>query len=148
MYRVGATFDEIFEQNLDFLVRVRALAREGDRLRPGAEAATLGFLAELVRPYLESYRLAAATTLDVLAAPQGAAIDRKALLAACMDHGLGAFLAGAIALRESVSKATLENALEWLVDQGLLAEANGAIALRDQASVRSLVERIAGLLAA
>jgi glycerol-3-phosphate O-acyltransferase len=65
-----------------------------------------------------------------------------------MDHGLGAFLAGAIALRESVSKATLENALEWLVDQGLLAEANGAIALRDQASVRSLVERIAGLLAA
>jgi glycerol-3-phosphate O-acyltransferase len=142
MYRVGATFDEIFEQNLDFLVRVRALARDDGRLRPGAEAWSLAFLAELVRPYLEAYRLAAATVLERLPAGAGAATDRKALLVASMEHGLAAFLAGGIALRESVSKAPLENALEWLVDQGLLGEENGALALRDREAVRAIVDRI------
>jgi glycerol-3-phosphate O-acyltransferase len=147
MYRVGATFDEIFEQNLDFLVRVRALGRDGDWLRPGADAATLGFLAELMRPYLEAYRLAAVTALDALTASQGAAIDRKGLLAATMDHGLAAFLAGAIAVRESVSKAPLENALEWLVSQGLLGEENGAITLRDREAARQVVDQIGRCLA-
>ena len=70
MYRVDATFDEIFEENLAFLVRVRALARDGDRLRPGrATRRRSRFLAELMRPYLEAYRLAAATTLARLSEP-------------------------------------------------------------------------------
>jgi glycerol-3-phosphate O-acyltransferase len=142
MYRVGATFDQIFEENLAFLLRIRALVREGDRLRPGVEAWALAFLAELVRPYLEAYRLAAATVLDALPAPAGAATDRKALLVASMEHGLAAFLAGGVALRESVSKAPLENALEWLVRQGLLAEDGGAVALRDREAVRAIVDQI------
>jgi glycerol-3-phosphate O-acyltransferase len=148
MYRVGATFDEIFEQNLDFLVRIRALVREADRVRPGTDAATLGFLAELVRPYLEAYWLAAVTALDVVPAAQGGAVDRKALLAASMEHGRAAFLAGAIALRESVSKAPLENALEWFVSQGLLSEEKGALGLKEREAVRAIVDQIARLLAA
>jgi glycerol-3-phosphate O-acyltransferase len=150
MYRVGATFDEIFDQNLAFLVRVRALALspEDDRVRPGADAATLGFLAELVRPYLEAYRLAAVTALDALPAQPGDTVDRKALLAASMEHGLAAFLAGAIAVRESVSKAPLENALEWLVSQGLLGEENGGVTLRDREAVRGIVDQIGRCLQA
>ena len=147
MYRVDGTFDEIFDENLAFLVRVRALARDGDRLRPGAEAATLAFLAELVRPYLEAYRLAAATTLSLLAEP-GAAASRRALLEATLEHGLAAFLAGGVALRESVSKATLENAIEWFVSQGVVAEDGGKLALRDADGLRAILDEIAPLIAA
>jgi glycerol-3-phosphate O-acyltransferase len=141
MYRVGATFDEIFEENVEFLVRIGALHREGDRLRPGAEVALLGFLAELLRPYLEAYRIAAATALEA------AASDRKALLKESMERGRGAWLAGGIALREAVSKATVENAIEWLVSQGLLAEEGGQLRVRDRDGIRAIVDGIAPLLA-
>jgi glycerol-3-phosphate O-acyltransferase len=148
-YQPGVRFDELFEQHLAFLVRVRALARDGDRLRPGAETATLGFLAELVRPYLEAYRLAAVTALEKLSPSAAAgAADRRTLLAAAMEHGLAAFLAGGIALRESVSKATLENAVEWLVTQGLLDEQGGRLALRDREKVQEMVDALGRLLAA
>jgi glycerol-3-phosphate O-acyltransferase len=149
IYRPGSAFDEIFEQHLAFLVRIRALARDGDRLRLGAEASTLGFLAELVRPYLEAYRLVAVTALDTLSSSADAgAADRRTLLAASMEHGLAAFLAGGIALRESVSKATLENATEWLVSQGLLVEQGGRLVLRDREKVREMVDELGRLLAA
>jgi glycerol-3-phosphate O-acyltransferase len=148
MYRVGASFEEIFEQNLAFLVRIGALVRDGDRLRPGPDAASLGFLAELMRPYAEAYRLAAATALDVLPSPEGTTTDRKALVAAAMEHGRAAFFAGAIAARESVSKAPLENAVEWLVSQGLLSDLDGALALRDREAVRRIVDQIGRCLAA
>jgi glycerol-3-phosphate O-acyltransferase len=146
MYRVGSTFDEIFEANLAFLVRVRALARDGRGVRPGADGATLSFLAELVRPYLEAYRLAASTALETLPTPPGAS-DRRALLASAMDRGLGAYLAGGIALREAVSKATLDNAIEWLVSQGLLAEGDGKLSLADRGALRAIVDGIAPYLA-
>ena len=149
MYRVGASFDEIFDENLEFLVRVRAIAQDGDRLRPGADSATLAFLAELVRPYLEAYRLAAATALDLLADGRaGAPPDRRALLRETMEHGRAAFLAGGVMLRESVSKATLENAVEWMIAQQLVAEEDGHLALRDRAALRAMLDEIAPLLAA
>jgi glycerol-3-phosphate O-acyltransferase len=149
MYRVDARFEDIFDQNLAFLVRVRALAREGDRLRTGSDAATHAFLAELIRPYLESYRLAATTALETLpAAGAGPAVDRRTFLSTTMDHGLAAFLGGGIALRESVSKAPLENAIEWLVSQGILEEDGGKISVRDRVGLRGIVDDLAPLLAA
>ncbi len=148
MYRGDVSFDDAFAQNLAFLVRVRALARDGDRIRPGADAATLAFLAELVRPYVEAYRLAAATALSLLAGPlEGAVADRRALLADTMEHGLAAFLAGGIALRESISKATLENAIEWLVAQGLVTEGGGRLAVPDPDALRQIVDGTTPLLA-
>ncbi len=101
----------------------------------------LGFLAELVRPYLEAYRIAAATALDAVAT------DRKALLKESLERARGAWLAGAIALREAVSKATLENAIEWLLSQGLVAEEAGRITVRDRDGIRAIVDGIAPLLA-
>jgi glycerol-3-phosphate O-acyltransferase len=148
IYRVGATFDEIFEQNVSFLVRVGALALDGDRLRPGAEAGTLAFLAELMRPYLEAYRLAAAAALDLLAEGRAdAPADRRALVKQTLEQGRAAFLAGAIALRESLSKATLENAVEWMMSQGLLAEQDGRLTMHDRDAVREIVDGMGPLLA-
>jgi len=148
IYRVGATFDDIFDQNVAFLVRVRALARDGDGLRPGGDAPTLAFIAELMRPYLEAYRLAAAAALELLADDRaGAQPDRRELLRETMERGRAAFLAGGVMLRESVSKATLENAIEWLVTQGHVAEDGGKLALRDRDALRAIVDGIAPLLA-
>ena len=52
-----------------------------------------------------------------------------------------------IALRESISKATLENAMEWLGSQGLVAEEGGKLALSDAPGLRAIVDGIAPYLA-
>jgi glycerol-3-phosphate O-acyltransferase len=151
MYRVGATFDEIFDENVAFLVRVGAVARDGDALRPGREADLLAFIGELMRAYLEAYRLAAATAAALLG-PEGSrqAVDRRALVRESLERGRGAFLSGQIALRESLSKATLDNAVEWLIAQGLLAEEGGKLRLPregDVAELRGIMDGIAPHLA-
>jgi len=119
MYPVGATFDSVFREKLGMLER-HALAWEAGgvlQLAPGrAERETLDFLAELVGPYLEGYRLAAETVRAQAAA--GAGLDRKALVKAGLERGKAQYLAGRILLRESLSKAILENALDTLAGQG------------------------------
>ncbi|MGC3998776.1 MAG: hypothetical protein QM767_15500 [Anaeromyxobacter sp.] len=123
MYRVGATFDLIFDQNVAFLERVGALARtpEGG-LRAGPQAERLTFLAEFMRPYLEAYRLTLGTALA--ACDAHTAVDRKALVREAQERGRAAFLSGQIAAREALNKATIGNAVEWLLDQQLLVEAD------------------------
>jgi glycerol-3-phosphate O-acyltransferase len=147
MYRVGSTFEEIFDQNLAFLERVGAVARTGEVLTLGREADLLAFLAEFMRAYLEAYRLAAETALAVLGADaprHEAGVDRRTLVKEALERGRAAFLSGRIALRESLSKATLENAVEWLVVQGLAAEHGGALRLADPggAPLRAIVDGI------
>ncbi len=145
MYRVGSTFDAIFEEYAAFLARLGALARDGDRLAPGPEPWTLAFLAEFLRAYLEAYRLTADTALALLG---GGALDRRALVREALERGRASFLSGGLALRESLSKATVENAVEWLVAQGVLAEDGDRLALRDAAALREIVDGIAPYLAA
>jgi hypothetical protein len=90
------------------------------QLGPGrAERETLDFLAELVGPYLEGYRLAAESVRAAGAA--GSALDRKALVRAALERGKAQYLAGRILLRETLSKATVENAMEWLSARGAFA---------------------------
>ena len=148
MYRVGATFDEIFARTAADLMKLGAVIRVDEELRPGPEAETLTFLAELTRPYLEAYRVAAGTALAVT---RRAAVDRKALLRESLERGRASFLSGEILLRESLSKATLGNAFDWLVNQGLLGELeDGKLRLADRsgAGVLEVVEGIARFLAA
>jgi glycerol-3-phosphate O-acyltransferase len=151
VYRAGASFDEIFAQNLGFLERVGAVAREGERLRPGAEGDRLEFLAELTRPFLEAYRLAAESLLAASDAPRQrpGGIDRRALVKEALEQGRRDFLAGRIVVRESLSKATLENAVSWLADQGLAPPSDGRLLPpADPAAVREIIDRINRLLPA
>jgi glycerol-3-phosphate O-acyltransferase len=146
MYRVGASADDIFGENLDFLVRVGALAREGERLRPGSEPWALDFLAELVRSYLESYRLTAETALALRSDTRSRVVDRQTLVREALDRGRAAFLSGRLALRESLSKATVENAAEWLVAQRVMAEDPGGLRVADPAALLEIVDGISRLL--
>ncbi len=88
-------------------------------MRAGAEREMLDFVADLTRPYLEAYGLAARTLLT--ASQSDDPLDRRSLVKAALELGRADFLAGRVLLRESLSKATLENAFEWLSQQGAFA---------------------------
>jgi glycerol-3-phosphate O-acyltransferase len=149
MYRVGASFDEVFEDTLAFLVRVGALSRAGERLAPGPEGWALELLGELLRPYLEGYRLAAeAAHAQLATARPGGPPDRRALVKEALERGRASFLSGGLAARESLSKANLENAVEWLVAAGIVAEEGGKLGVRDDGrGLREVVDGLAPLLA-
>ncbi len=119
MYRPGATFDSLFDEYAGLLARLELVAAEDGTLRAGPRREVLDFLADLIRPYLEAYGLAARTL--TAAAHDGDALDRRSLVKAALELGRADFLAGRVLLRESLSKATLENAFEWLSQQGAFA---------------------------
>jgi glycerol-3-phosphate O-acyltransferase len=119
MYPVGASFDAVFRERLGVLVQLGVVRGEGGVLSPGPERGRLEFLSDLVRPYLEAYRVAAETVRS--AGTSGGAVDRKALVKQALERGGAEFLSGHVLMRESVSKATLENAMEWLGTQGAFA---------------------------
>lgn len=119
MYRVGATLDVIFEEVVGYLSRMGVLERSDGRLRAGAERETLDFLADLTRSYLEAYRVVALALAE--AGATGAPIERKGLVKDALERGRADFLAGRLLLRESLSKATFENAVEWLEAAGAFA---------------------------
>ena len=125
MFRVGASFDDIFEENVAFLARLGVVEEAGGWLRAGARRGTLDFLADLVRPWVEGYKVAAEAVLAADRDAQGAPLERKALAKGMLEYGRAAYAAGRIALRESVSKATVDNALDWLVQQGALERVEG-----------------------
>jgi glycerol-3-phosphate O-acyltransferase len=118
MYRPGTTFDAIFDEYCSFLERLGVVAVDGGTMRAGTEREMLDFLADLTRPYLESYGLAARTL--AAADRTGKSLDRRSLVKEALELGRADFLAGKVLLRESLSKATLENAFEWLSQQGAI----------------------------
>ncbi len=127
MYEPGLSLLEIFDQNVAFLQRLGAVEVEGDRIRLGAAREPVEFLAEFLRPYLEAYRLAAETSDRLLGDAARHALDRKALVNQCLERGRADFLSGRVALREALSKATLENSVDWLLSTGAIVDRNGRL---------------------
>jgi glycerol-3-phosphate O-acyltransferase len=122
IYRVGTTFDTIFSETVEALVRLGLVLRSGDALQLAPEPHArpyLEFLADLLRDYLEAYLLAALTLKDVA---DGVAADRKSFVKFAMETGRAEFHAGRIGAAESLAKTTLENALSFLLDQKYLVE--------------------------
>jgi glycerol-3-phosphate O-acyltransferase len=122
IFRVGQTFEALFEDNLGWLVD-RGLVIRGEgtaRIAPEAHAQEqVALLADQVRDFTESYWLAA-KTLHVLKA---GARDRKEVLAEMMERGRAGFLEGQLQCAEAVSRPNLENALELYVELGVLSVA-------------------------
>lgn len=122
IYRVGSTFEAIFDETVERMAAMGVLERGGEALAvpPGATALPrLEFLADLLRDYLESYLLAAMTVQDL--ATSGP-MDRKSFVKAALETGRSEFLAGRIGTAEALSRPTLENAVSFLVDQKALSE--------------------------
>lgn len=114
-YRVGAA-PEVFAESAAMLVRLGIATQDGELFRPAARRELLDFLADLLRPYVEAYMVTAEALSGLDGA--GASVDRKTLVKASLEQGRAAYAAGRIALRESLSKATFENAADWFGRQG------------------------------
>ncbi len=127
MYEPGVSLDEVLEQNLAFLERIRCIEVHGERIRPGPQGEPVEFLAELLRPYLEAYRLAAETADALLDDSARQAVDRKVLVKQSLERGRADFLSGRIAAREALSKATLENSIDWMLSDGRIGDRDGRL---------------------
>ncbi|NTX07886.1 1-acyl-sn-glycerol-3-phosphate acyltransferase [Myxococcus sp. CA040A] len=134
IYRVNTTFDTIFAETVERLVRMGLVINEGEFLRVAPEPHAqpeLEFLADLLRDYLEAYLLAAMTLNDVA---NGVAEDRKAFIRLALETGRAEYHAGRITAAESLAKVTLENAVTYLQDQKLLVEEDKKLKLGPQAT--------------
>ena len=143
MYEPGVPLAELFQQNVAFLQRLGAIELAGDRLRPGTQREPVEFLAEFLRPYLEAYRLTAETADLLLRDAARQPLDRKQLVKLGLERGRADFLAGRIVAREALSKATLENAVEWLLATGRLLEHAGRLEPAPRAdALREIIDGI------
>ncbi|TQF14286.1 glycerol-3-phosphate acyltransferase [Myxococcus llanfairpwllgwyngyllgogerychwyrndrobwllllantysiliogogogochensis] len=134
IYRVNTTFDTIFAETVERLVRMGLVINEGESLRVAPEPHAqpeLEFLADLLRDYLEAYLLAAMTLNDVA---NGVAEDRKAFIRLALETGRAEYHAGRVTAAESLAKVTLENAVTYLQDQKLLVEEDKKLKLGPQAT--------------
>jgi glycerol-3-phosphate O-acyltransferase len=161
-FRADAPFEQIFDETIAAMVASGELARRGDgesarsadRSAPGAidiansedARANVVLYAQVVRNFVEGYRIAARALAPLLKGP----LLQKDLVKRALVVGERMFLAGEIERREAVSRPLFENAHGAFVDQGYLTRDDGKLRLADsydsQAAMRTIEPRIAGFL--
>ncbi len=122
IYRVGESFDTIFADMVERLVRMGLVLHDKDTLAVAPETHArpeLEFLADQLRDYLEAYLLAA---LELQELAGGASLDRKTFVKQALELGRAEYHAGRITAAESLAKVTLENAVTYMLDQRHLEE--------------------------
>ncbi len=116
-YRADAGFEEIFSDALGKMIEGGEVVWEGDVVRraAGPDGARLETYAQMIRTYLEAYRVALDSLGDA-ALP----ITRKDWSKQVFDRAQRAFAAQEISLRETVSKPKLEAALAAFHELGIV----------------------------
>ena len=132
MFRADASFDAIFLENLAEMERDGELVRDADdrfSFGEGHDGETgeswIRFYAEVLRPFIEGYRVAARTVTSLQKGPATA----KDLVKRALVTGDRMFLSGEIGRREAIARPMFETALEALVDLQYLARTDGKLAL-------------------
>jgi glycerol-3-phosphate O-acyltransferase len=149
MFQPGTSAEEAFESLVATLERIGAIERAAGTLRPGRAPDVLDFLAGLITPFLEGYRLTVETASELLASRSRRPVTRPRLVAASLERGRHEIERGRIAHHEAISKATVENAVEWLILGQFLRESADR-ELRpstDPHSLHRVVDRMNPLLA-
>ncbi|WNG16741.1 1-acyl-sn-glycerol-3-phosphate acyltransferase [Cystobacter fuscus] len=146
IYRVGASFDTIFAEVVERLVRMGLILHEDTTLSVAPEPHArpeLEFLADQLRDYLEAYLIAALTLPEV---STGAVQDRKSFVRQALDVGRAEYHSGRITAAESLAKVTLENAVAYMLDQRYLVEEDKKLKLGpaapDVAATKQFAEEI------
>jgi glycerol-3-phosphate O-acyltransferase len=147
-FRADASFEQIFDETLGAMERDQELVQRGDDVLIDGENghAQVALYAEIVRNFVEGYRVAARGLTLLLKGPATVKdVARRAI-----TTGERMFLAGEIARREAVSQPIIENAYAAFVDQGYVARSEGKIFLPESYAtadaVRTIEGRIAGYL--
>jgi glycerol-3-phosphate O-acyltransferase len=111
VFEPGRSLESTVEEMLQLTVRWGLVVRDGDDVVPVPSGVRMGqLLADLLRPFLEAMWVAI-DALDILL--RGPVATREWSRQA-LDRGRAAWLAGRVRRIESLSKATLENALAML----------------------------------
>jgi glycerol-3-phosphate O-acyltransferase len=145
IYPVGKTFEVIFDETVEHLVKLGLVIRGDDGVLKTAPepfaAPMLDFLSDMLRDYLESYWLTAkaASLLDTLA------VDKKDFVKRALEGGRGEFLAGSLSAAEALSRPNVDNAVQYLVDQKVLVEQDKKL-VPGPASAKALMETIRSYL--
>ena len=141
-YRVGETFEAIFDQTLAGLKEAGlvAAATHGVHPSPGA-APRLALLAGQVTDFVESY-LVAARGLEALSAPT----SDKDLVRRIQDLGEKMFFTGEVRRREACVRANYSNAIAYFKERGLVVEKDKKLSLASLADARRTSAEIADLL--
>jgi glycerol-3-phosphate O-acyltransferase len=147
-FRADTNFERIFDETLAAMEKDGELVQEGGSLRIRDEEgrANVSLYAEIVRNFVEGYRIAARGLLLLVKGP----LTMKDAAKRAIATGERMFLAGEIERREAISRPVIENALATFIDQGYVARLEGKIGLPDSyataSAVRTIESRIAGFL--
>jgi glycerol-3-phosphate O-acyltransferase len=141
-YRVGETFESIFERTLAGLKSAGfvAAATHGVHPAPGA-APRLALLAGQVTDFVESYYVAA-RGLEALTAPMA----DKDLVRRIHDLGEKMFFTGEVRRREACVRANYANAISYFKERGILVEKDKKLTLASPGDARRTAAEIADLL--
>lgn len=140
-YRVGETFESIFEGTLAGLLSAGLVADlDGKQLRIG-DAGHLSILSGLIVDFVESYWVVA-SSFDGL----HGAVNKKELLRRIHDCGERAYLSGALHRREACVDANFQNAIAYFTERGYLVEHDKKFQLAPDFVAAKLVAEIAELI--
>lgn len=141
-YRVGETFEAIFDQTLAGLKSAALVgaATHGVHPSPGA-APRLALLAGQVTDFVESY-FVAARGLESLTAPMA----DKDLVRRIHDLGEKMFFTGEVRRREACVRANYANAIAYFKERGLVVEKDKKLTLAPGTDARRAAAEIADLL--
>lgn len=142
MYRADAPLSEILDSTLSLMIAEGDIEERdgGYRCAGGKPGERARLHAEMLRSYLECYRLA------LRSCQENDAMMRKEWLKRSVDWGQRMYLAGEIELREAISHPKLEGALRAFKDLGLLRIDRGRIQVVDEDGIRALHEELGALL--
>jgi len=140
LFRADTSFDEIFAETVAAMIADGELADSDGTLKvaPGDGAVQVALYAELVRSFIESYRIAARGLGLLLRGPLAVKDVTKRSIAL----GERMFLGRDVLLREAVSRPVIENAYSAFVDQGYLTRTDGKIALAPSYATPEAVKTI------
>lgn len=147
-FRADASFEHIFDETLAGMERDGEILREGGSLRVRGDDgyAQVSLYAEIVRNFVEGYRVAARGLLVLVKGPLPVKEAAKRTIAT----GERMFLDGEIERREAISRPVIENAFTAFIDQGYVARLDGKLALPESyatpSAVRTIESRISGFL--
>jgi glycerol-3-phosphate O-acyltransferase len=140
-YRVGASFETIFDETLAGLVAAELVTFHEGRVWAAADE-RIELLAGLVVDFVESYWVAA-RALEMVHGP----IAEKDLLRRVHDLGEKLYFTGEVRRREACVRANYVGALQLFRETGLLAERDKKLELLPGVDPRRRAQEIAGFLA-
>jgi glycerol-3-phosphate O-acyltransferase len=137
VYEPTRTLEDAVAETLQLLVRWGIVERSGDSVLPVVAGVWMGqLLADLLRPFGEGAWIASDSLQLLLPGPMPA----KEWAQKALERGRAAWLAGRVRRLESLSKATLENAVLALRDRGVVRGAKLELApeWREQDKIASI----------